>query len=168
MQCTKNVVFIAIDIKNPLMTSLIYLINGLEFFLSLNTIFFKFQQFKSIYLWMLCLPPKLKVWWALQNNLWRHNRILIVHCYWDDIFSTFSASRVSTLINNLVLDGFISGFIKVIKQGKLFQRWLNAFILLGYLTNTNASILIYTFRTERTGFDMNAEYTQLQLTFLAL
>ena len=45
---------------------------------------------------------------------------------------------------------------------------LNAFILLGYLTNTDASILVYKFRPERTGFNMYAEYTQLQLTFLAL
>ena len=35
-------------------------------------------------------------------------------------------------------------------------------------TNTDASILVNKFRPERTGFDMNAEYTQLQLTFLAL
>ena len=45
---------------------------------------------------------------------------------------------------------------------------LNAFILLGYETNTDASILVYKFRPERTGFNMYAEYTQLQLTFLAL
>ena len=45
---------------------------------------------------------------------------------------------------------------------------LNAFILLGYQTNTDASILAYKFHPERTGFNMYAEYTQLQLTFLAL
>ena len=45
---------------------------------------------------------------------------------------------------------------------------LNAFILLGYETNTNASILVYKFRPERTGFYMDTEYTQPQLTFLAL
>ena len=45
---------------------------------------------------------------------------------------------------------------------------LNAFILLGYYRNTDASILVYKFRPERTGFNMNAEYTQPQLTFLAL
>ena len=44
----------------------------------------------------------------------------------------------------------------------------NAFNLLGYWTNTDASILVYKFRPERTGFNMYAEYTQLQLTFLAL
>ena len=33
---------------------------------------------------------------------------------------------------------------------------------------TEASILVYKFRPERTGFNMYAEYTQLQLTFLAL
>ena len=36
------------------------------------------------------------------------------------------------------------------------------------LTNTEASILVYKFRPERTDFNMYAEYTQLQLTFLAL
>ena len=45
---------------------------------------------------------------------------------------------------------------------------LNAFILLGYQTNTDASTLVYKFRPERTGFNMYAEYTQLQLTFLTL
>ena len=45
---------------------------------------------------------------------------------------------------------------------------LNAFILLGYQTNTDASILVYKFRLKRTGFNMNAEYTRPQLTFLAL
>ena len=45
---------------------------------------------------------------------------------------------------------------------------LNAFILLGYLTNTDTYILVYKFRPERTGFNINAEYTQPHLTFLAL
>ena len=44
----------------------------------------------------------------------------------------------------------------------------NAFNLLGYYTNTNASIIVYKFRPERTGFNMYTEYTQPQLTFLAL
>ena len=44
----------------------------------------------------------------------------------------------------------------------------NAFNLLGYKTNTEASILVYKFRPERNGFNMYAEYTQLQYTFLAL
>ena len=35
----------------------------------------------------------------------------------------------------------------------------NAFNLLGYKTNTDASILVYKFRPERTGFDMYAECT---------
>ena len=34
--------------------------------------------------------------------------------------------------------------------------------------NTDASILVYKFRPQRTGFNLFAEYTQLQLTFLAL
>ena len=34
--------------------------------------------------------------------------------------------------------------------------------------NTDASILVYKFRPERTGFNMYAEYTHPQLTFLAL
>ena len=45
---------------------------------------------------------------------------------------------------------------------------LNAFILLGYKTNTDESILDYKFRLERTGFNMYTEFTQPQLTFLAL
>ena len=36
----------------------------------------------------------------------------------------------------------------------------NAFNLLGYETNTDASILVYSFRPVRTGFNMDAEYTQ--------
>ena len=44
----------------------------------------------------------------------------------------------------------------------------NAYNHLGYSTNIDASILVYKFRPERTGFNMNTEYTQLQLTFLAL
>ena len=35
-------------------------------------------------------------------------------------------------------------------------------------SNNDASILVYKFRPERTGFNMYAEYTQPQLTFLAL
>ena len=50
--------------------------------------------------------------------------------------------------------------IKIIK--------FNAFNLLGYLTNTDASILVYKFRPKRTGFNKYAEYTRLQLTFLSL
>ena len=34
--------------------------------------------------------------------------------------------------------------------------------------NTDASILVYKFRPERTGFNMYAKYTRPQLTFLAL
>ena len=34
--------------------------------------------------------------------------------------------------------------------------------------NTDASILVYKFRPARTGFNMYAEYMQLQLIFLAL
>ena len=45
---------------------------------------------------------------------------------------------------------------------------LNALIHLGYLTSNNASILVYKFHPERTGFNMYAEYTQPQLTFLTL
>ena len=52
----------------------------------------------------------------------------------------------------------------------------NAFNLLRYETNTDASILVYKFHPERTGFNtqsirngnMYAEYTQWQLTVLAL
>ena len=34
--------------------------------------------------------------------------------------------------------------------------------------NNDASILVYKFHPERAGFNMYAEYTQLQLIFLAL
>ena len=44
----------------------------------------------------------------------------------------------------------------------------NAFNPLAYKTNSDASILVYKFRSERTGFNMYAECTRLQLTFLAL
>jgi len=44
----------------------------------------------------------------------------------------------------------------------------NALNLLGYYSNTDVSVVVYKFRPERTGFNMYAEYTQLQLTFLAL
>ena len=43
----------------------------------------------------------------------------------------------------------------------------NAFHLFWYWMNIDASILVYKFRPERTGFNMYAEYTQLQFTFLA-
>ena len=46
------------------------------------------------------------------------------------------------------------------KLSKLKTPWI--------LNDTEASILVYKFRPERTGFNMYAEYTQLQLTFLAL
>ena len=45
---------------------------------------------------------------------------------------------------------------------------LNAFILLRYLRNTDASILVYKLRPERIGFNMYAENTQQQLTILLL
>ena len=45
---------------------------------------------------------------------------------------------------------------------------LNAFNLLGYKMNTDASILVDKFRPESMGSKLEAEYTQLQLTFLAL
>ena len=45
---------------------------------------------------------------------------------------------------------------------------LNAFLLLGYYKNTDASIFVYKYRPEITGFNMYAENTQPQLTFLAL
>ena len=36
------------------------------------------------------------------------------------------------------------------------------------ILDTDASILVYKFHPERTGFNMYGEYTQPQLTFLAL
>ena len=52
------------------------------------------------------------------------------------------------------------GIIKVIK--------LDVFILLGYWKHTEESLLVYIHCPERTGFNMYAESTQQQLTFLAL
>ena len=49
-----------------------------------------------------------------------------------------------------------------------YQNYFNGLDLLGYLSNIDASILVYKFRPERTGFNMYAENAQLQLTFLAL
>ena len=60
-----------------------------------------------------------------------------------------------------------SGHRKLLSELSKFSKF-NAFNLLGYLTNTDASILVYKFRPKRTGFNMYAKYTQLQLTFLAL
>ena len=81
---------------------------------------------------------------------------------------------------------------KDLMQGKLFQRcthilycsvlslgsnvktWrmskpdMGSIFHINNQTNTEASILVYKFRPEKTGFNMYAEYTQLQLTFLAL
>jgi len=39
---------------------------------------------------------------------------------------------------------------------------LNAFILLGYWSNTDASFIVYNHHPERTGFNMYAENTQQQ------
>ena len=41
----------------------------------------------------------------------------------------------------------------------------NAFNLLGYKTNTEASILVYKFRPERTGFNMYAECNATVINF---
>ena len=45
---------------------------------------------------------------------------------------------------------------------------LNAFMFLGYQKNTDASIFVYKHSPERTGFNLYAVNTQLQLTFLTL
>ena len=44
----------------------------------------------------------------------------------------------------------------------------NAFNLLGYQTNTDASILVFKFLPKWTGFNMYVEYSRPQLTFLPL
>ena len=59
-----------------------------------------------------------------------------------------------------------SGHSKLLRELSKSSKF-NAFNHLGYKTNTDASILVYKFRPERTGFKMYAEYTQLQLTLLA-
>ena len=60
-----------------------------------------------------------------------------------------------------------SGHRKLLCESSKLSK-LNALILLGYLTNTDASILVHKFHPERTGFNMYAEYTRPQLTFLVL
>ena len=60
-----------------------------------------------------------------------------------------------------------SGHRKLFSELSKLSKF-NAFNLLGYETNTDESIIVYKFRPERTGFNMYTEYTQPQLTFLAL
>ena len=60
-----------------------------------------------------------------------------------------------------------SGYKKLLCEFSKLSK-SNTFILHGYETNTNASILVFKVRPERTGFNMYAEYTRPQLTFLAL
>jgi len=60
-----------------------------------------------------------------------------------------------------------SGQRKLLCESSKLSKF-NAFNLLGYQMNTDASIRVYKFRPDRTGFKMYAKYTQLQLTFLAL
>ena len=50
-----------------------------------------------------------------------------------------------------------SGHMKLLCELSKLSKF-NAFILLGYQTNIDASILVYKFRPERTGFNMYAEY----------
>jgi len=49
-----------------------------------------------------------------------------------------------------------------------YQNYQNLMLLTFSETNTDVSILVYKFRPKRTGFNMYAEFTRLQLTFLAL
>jgi len=49
-----------------------------------------------------------------------------------------------------------SGHRKLLCELSKFSKF-NAFLLLGYKRNTDASILVYKFRPERTGFNMYAE-----------
>ena len=49
--------------------------------------------------------------------------------------------------------------IKIIKIKRIYSP---------RILDTDASILVYKYRPEKTGFNMNAEKTQQQLTFLAL
>ena len=60
-----------------------------------------------------------------------------------------------------------SGHRKLICELSKLSKF-DAFNLLGYQTNPDASILVYKFRPKRTGFNVYTEYTRPQLTFLAL
>ena len=72
---------------------------------------------------------------------------------------------------HIVKEGIIyllhSGHRKLLCELSKLSKY-NVFNLLGYNTNTDASILVHKFHPGRTGFNMYAKYTQLQLTFLAL
>ena len=59
-----------------------------------------------------------------------------------------------------------SGHIPLLSELSKLSK-LNALFLLEYLKNTDSSIFVYKFRSERTSFKTYAEYTQSQLTFLA-
>ena len=73
---------------------------------------------------------------------------------------------LESIFTKIIYEIFWSQETIMCKVSKLSK--LNAFNLFGYQTNTDASILNYKFRPKRTGFNMYAEYTQPQLTFLAL
>ena len=61
-----------------------------------------------------------------------------------------------------------SGHSKLLCEFSKLSKSDVFFFLHGYKINIDASILVYQVRPEKTGFNMYAEYTRPQLTFLAL
>ena len=61
---------------------------------------------------------------------------------------------------------YIKNQSNILFKGNYYVNYQNLMLLSS--SDTKLSILVYKFRTERTGFNMNATATQLQLTFLAL
>ena len=121
---------------------------------------------------------------------------LLVHYFIYLFFCPFICLFIYlSVCSSICLGTRISIYLsKVVMKGKFFQKcthllyikkineifwsletivWIikiikfNAFNLLGYLTNTEASILVNKFRPERIDFNMYAEYTRPQLFFLA-
>jgi len=79
-----------------------------------------------------------------------------------------SKSEMGSIFHKYKTSMKCSGHRKLLCELSKLSKF-NDFNLLGYKTNnTDAFFLVYKFRLERTGFNIDAEYTQLQLTFLEL
>ena len=84
---------------------------------------------------------------------------------WHPFCVYFTFQRQYTAVQK---NACTSEITKVVTQGKLFQRCTQSFVLQCTKRTLHASVLVYKFCPEKTGFNVYAEYTQLQLTFLAL
>ena len=114
-------------------------------------------------LWICCRSNLCKV--IMQGKLF-HRWTHLLYCSVLSLGGNINTRRMGSIFhiknqwNILVYRKLLCELSKVSK--------LNAFNNLRYYTNTDASILVYKFRPERTGFNVYAEYTRPQLTFLAL